>query len=88
MAHADNLQSASGVAGSAAGSAPTTPPSNHGSGARAVLIIVVVTVFGLLAGGVGLAVFRHRKRGMMMAGDDNEDDVEYSRLMKSTRSDE
>lgn len=53
---------------------------------RSILIVTLVMVLGLLVGGSAWIMIRHRKRGMM-AGDENEDDVEYSRLVaKSSRN--
>lgn len=51
------------------------------SSLRGVLIIGMVVILGLLvAGGAGI-VMRQKKRGMN-GGEDNEDDVEYSRLVQ------
>lgn len=46
---------------------------------RRILIAALVWVLAMLVGGTAWVVMRSRKRGM--AGDDNEDDVEYSRLV-------
>lgn len=63
-------------------------PNASTSALKNVLIVSLVVVLGLLVSGAGWIVLRQRKRGMM-AGDDNEDDVEYSRLVqKGSRGDD
>lgn len=52
-----------------------------------LLMVAVIAVFGLSVLGVALAVSRQRKRGMM-SSDENEEDVEYSRLMSKSVPDE
>lgn len=51
------------------------------SSLRGVLFVSLVVVLGLLVAGSAWIVMRQRKRGMM-GGDENEDDVEYSRLVQ------
>lgn len=56
-----------------------TETKTAASSLRSVLIVSLMLVLGLLVAGSAWIVLRQRKRGM--AGDDNEDDVEYSRLV-------
>uniref|UniRef100_A0A1B0DPG5 peptidylamidoglycolate lyase n=1 Tax=Phlebotomus papatasi TaxID=29031 RepID=A0A1B0DPG5_PHLPP len=57
------------------------------SGATALLAVVLIVVFAIAAFGATLLVMRQRKRGMEPSENDN--DIEYSRLMsKSARSEE
>lgn len=73
----------------ASGSAGLGGASGSGaSGLRSVLIVALVVLLGVMVAGGAWVVVRQRKRGMM-GGDENEDDVEYSRLVtKGSRTEQ